>query len=159
MKALVVYYSRTGNTRLVAETIAEGLNADIEEIEDKKDRTGAFGYLRSGYEAIFKKLTEIQPNNKKTEEYDLVIVGSPVWVGRLSSPARTYMTLHGHKIKNIAFFNTCGVKSGKIFRQMEELSKQPIATLEVKEKEVKSDEYLKKVEEFIEKLKNLTRAN
>ena len=117
MKALVVYYSRTGNTRLVAETIAEGLNADIEEIEDKKDRTGAFGYLRSGYEAIFKKLTEIQPNNKKTEEYDLVIVGSPVWVGRLSSPARTYMTLHGHKIKNTTFFITCGVNSGKIFNQ------------------------------------------
>jgi len=99
------------------------------------------------------KLTEIQPNNKNPEEYDLVIVGSPVWVGRLSSPARTYMTLHGHKIKNIAFFNTCGVKSGKIFNQMEELSKLPIATLEVKEKEVKSDEYLKKLKSSLKKSK------
>jgi len=42
---------------------------------------------------------------------------------------------------------------------MEELSKQPIATLEVKEKEVKSDEYLKKVEGFTEKAKNLIGAN
>ena len=159
MKILVIYYSRTGNTKLVAEAIAESLNADIEKIEDKKDRTGVLGYLRSGYEAIFKKLTEIQPINKNPEEYDLVIVGSPVWVGRLSSPVRTYLSKHGHKIKNTAFFITCGVNSGKIFSQMEELSKQPIATLEVKEKEVKSDEYLKKVEQFIEKLKNLIRAN
>ena len=36
MKAMVVCYSRTGNTRLVAEKIAEGLNAELEEIKDKK---------------------------------------------------------------------------------------------------------------------------
>ena len=36
IKVLVVYYSRTGNTGLVAETIVEDLNADIEKIEDKK---------------------------------------------------------------------------------------------------------------------------
>jgi len=71
MKAMVVCYSRTGNTRLVAEKIAEGLNVELEEIMDKKDRKGVFGFLRSGYEAIFKKLTDIQSINKNTEEYDL----------------------------------------------------------------------------------------
>lgn len=154
MKVLVVYYSRTGNTGLVAEAIAESLNSNVEEIKDKRDRTGAIGYLRSGYEALFKKLTEIQPINKNPEEYDLVIIGSPVWAGRLSSPVRTYMTEQSRKIKNTAFFATCGINSGKIFSQMEELSKPPIATLEIKEKEVKSDEYLKKVHEFTEKLKH-----
>lgn len=82
MKVLVVYYSQTGNTKLVAEAIAESLNADIEEISDEKDRAGVFGFLRSGYEAIFKKLTETQqPIKHKPEEYDLTIIGSPVWAG------------------------------------------------------------------------------
>jgi len=51
------------------------------------------------------------------------------------------------------------VKSGKIFRQMEELSKSPIATLEVKEEEVESGKYLKKVEKFVESIKSLIKAN
>ena len=56
MKVLVVYYSRTGNTRFVAEAIAQSLEADIEEIKDGKNRMGVFGFLRRGYEAIFKNL-------------------------------------------------------------------------------------------------------
>jgi len=155
MKVLVVYYSRTGNTRLVAETIAKGLNADIEEIKDLKDRIGIFGYLRSGYEAIFKKLTDIKPINKNLEEHDLIVIGSPVWAGRLPSPVRTFLISYGHKIRKTAFFATCGISSGKIFSQMEELAKSPIATLVVKDKEVKSGEYREKIEEFIEKLKNV----
>ena len=54
MRVLVVYYSRTGNTRFVAEAVAQSLEADIEEIKDGKNRMGIFGFLRCGYEAIFK---------------------------------------------------------------------------------------------------------
>ena len=106
MKVLVVYYSRTGNTRFVAEAVTQSLEADIEEIKDGKNRMGVFGFLRCGYEAIFKKLTDIEVSGKNPEEYDLIIVGSPVWAGRLSSPVRTYLHLHGHKFKNVAFFIT-----------------------------------------------------
>ena len=53
MKVLVAFYSRTGSTKLVAEAIAQALNADVEEIKDKKDRNGIFGFLKSGYEAVF----------------------------------------------------------------------------------------------------------
>ena len=149
MKVLVVYYSRTGNTRFVAEAIAQSLEADIEEIKDGKNRTGIFGFLRCGYEAIFKKLTEIEVSGKNPEEYDLIIVGSPVWAGRLSSPVRTYLHLYGHKFKNVAFFITYSIGSGKVFSQMEELCKPPIATLEVKDEEIESGEYMKKVKEFV----------
>ena len=45
MKVLVVYYSRTGNTKFVAEAIAQSLEADIEEIKDGKNRMGVFGFL------------------------------------------------------------------------------------------------------------------
>jgi flavodoxin len=36
MKSLVVYYSRTGKTKFVAETIAAELGSEIEEIVDLK---------------------------------------------------------------------------------------------------------------------------
>lgn len=153
MKILVVYYSRTGKTRQVAEEIAESLNGDIEEIRDKRDRVGVLGFLRSGYEALTGKLTEIQPISRKPGEYELTIVGSPVWAGRLPSPTRAFLVDYGGEIKNAAFFATCLRSSGRIFTQMEELTKPPIATLEVKDEDIKSNRYLEKIKEFAEKVK------
>jgi flavodoxin len=43
MKTLVVYYSRTGTTRKVAEAIAGILRCDIEEVVDTKKRSGILG--------------------------------------------------------------------------------------------------------------------
>jgi len=152
MRILVVFYSRTGNTRHVAEAIAESLKADIEEIRDARSRSGVLGFLRSGYEALTGKLAEIQQVAGKPDEYDLVLVGSPVWVGRLSSPMRTYLTLYGRSIKQTAFFCTCKSDEGRAFKEMEALSKKPIATLCIREEEVKSGEYIRKIEEFIKTL-------
>lgn len=152
MKVLVVFYSRTGNTRHVAEVLARRLMADIEEIKDEKSRLGFLGFLRSGYEALAGKLAEIQPASRSPDEYDLTIIGSPVWAGRLSSPVRTYLARYGRMIRSAAFFFTCKIDEGKAFREMEALAKKPIATLCIREKEIKSGEHIEKVEEFIRAL-------
>jgi len=47
MKTLVVYYSRTGKTKFVAEKIAVELKADVEEVVDLKSRSGRFGFLKA----------------------------------------------------------------------------------------------------------------
>jgi flavodoxin len=74
MKTLVVFYSRTGNTRKVGKEMTKHLKADIDEIVDKKRRCGILGWLGSGKDALRKKLTEIE-YQKKPENYDMVIVG------------------------------------------------------------------------------------
>ena len=61
---LVVYYSRTGNTRKLAKIIAEKLKADIEEIEDSTSRSGPLGWLRAGRDAGLKSLTKLKPLKK-----------------------------------------------------------------------------------------------
>jgi hypothetical protein len=48
MKTLVVYYSRTGNAKFVAETAAKELGADVEEIVDRKSRAGPLGWVSAG---------------------------------------------------------------------------------------------------------------
>jgi len=152
MRILVVFYSRTGNIRRVAEAIAERLKADMEEIRDARSRSGMLGFLRSGYEALAGKLPKIQQVSRSPSEYDLVLIGSPVWVGKLSSPMRSYLTLYGRSIKQTAFFCTCKSDEGRAFKEMEALSKKPIATLCIREKEIKSGEYIRKIEEFIKSL-------
>jgi flavodoxin len=133
MKILVVFYSRTGNTRRVGEEIAKNLNADIDEIIDKKKRNGIIGWLGCGRDALFKKLTEIE-NKKRPEEYDVAIIGTPVWAGTISSAIRTYLLQN--KFNKTAFFCTCGGDKGKTFNEMEKLSTKPQAVLELKYKEI-----------------------
>jgi len=56
-KSLVVFYSRTGTTKRVAESISNLLKCDVEEVIDRKDRKGPLGCLKSGSDAMSKKLT------------------------------------------------------------------------------------------------------
>jgi flavodoxin len=49
MRTLVAYYSRTGNTKFVAEKIAKCLNAETCEVIDKKNRKGKLAFVICGY--------------------------------------------------------------------------------------------------------------
>jgi len=105
MKTLVVYYSRTGNTKFVAEKIATQLNADICEVIDKKSRRGRLGFVRGGYESIRKKLAEIEVS-KTIDNYDLLIIGSPVWANGITPAIRTFIYHNDFSNKQIACFVT-----------------------------------------------------
>ena len=131
MKTLIVYYSRTGVTKKVAEILRQKLNCDVEEIIDNKNRKGPVGYMLSGREAMKKITPPIEPLTKNIADYDLVIVGTPVWAFTMSSPIRTFLTEQKDKIKKTAFFVTeSGSGHEKTFQYMAEIiDQQPIATL------------------------------
>ena len=153
MKSLVLFYSRTGNTGKIANEIATQLNSDIEEIFDKKNRKGIFGYLVAGKDSATKKFTQIEEVQKDLSQYDLVIIGTPVWAWGMTPAIRTYLSKN--KFNKLAFFCTQGGSGGKgTFRKMEEMSKKPIAVLSLNEKEIKKSQYQGKVREFCDKLKH-----
>ena len=91
MKTLVVYYSRTGKTRFVAEKMASELKADIEEVVDLKNRSGRFGFLRAGYDATRGNETKIWETKKSPSDFELIVVGTPVWNSRPASAISTYL--------------------------------------------------------------------
>lgn len=113
MKTLVVYYSRSSVTKKIAEVIAKEINADIEEIIDNKKRSGVIGFIKSGYEAAYDKLTKIEEIKSNLEDYDLVILGTPVWAGKPSTPATTFIKKYHTHIKNLAVFITHGSPSNE----------------------------------------------
>jgi flavodoxin len=84
MKSLVVFYSRSGKTKQVAEKITELLKADLEEVIDLKSRKGIFGWLSAGKDASKKNGATIAAIKKQPAQYDLVILGTPVWAGKMS---------------------------------------------------------------------------
>jgi flavodoxin len=154
MKALVIYYSRSGNTIIVGKDIAEALRADDEEIVSFEKYKGFFGYIRSGYEAIFKRKSDIAIMLTKVSEYDLVVLGSPNW-GGMASPVRTFISENDlKKVKKIAFFCVQGGSGAeKVLSQIEKLTKKPINTLIINAKDIGSRDYKNKIKEFCSKLK------
>src|SRR5665647_1885844 len=131
MKALVVFYSRTGATKQVADALAESLNCDSEELIDTKKRGGPLGFLSAGKDAKAKKLTKLTDIKRDLALYDLVILGTPIWTGTLSSAARTYIANNKSKFKRVAFFCTHGGgESQQLFAEMEALcERSPVAVL------------------------------
>ena len=137
MKILIVYYSRTNTTKTIALELQQKLNADIEMISAPELKLGFWGYMKAGHQAAAKKKVRIESSKFDPSEYDLVIIGTPVWVGTLTSPVRTYLQENADSFKKVAFFCTCGSNQNKTFGEMEkECGKKPIATLELKAIEV-----------------------
>jgi flavodoxin len=106
MRSLVVYYSRTGNSKFVAEKVASELGADIEEIVDLKKRRGWLGFIIAGYDATRGKNTIIEKTQRLPMNYDLIVVGTPVWNSRLAPAIRTYLQENDLAQKKIALFCT-----------------------------------------------------
>jgi len=157
-KILIAYYSRTGNTERVAKDLAARLGADIEKIVDKKDRRGLFGYIFAGRDAMKKKLTEINDIEKDPVNYDLVIIGTPVWAWDATPAIRAYIAQTRGRIKNAAYFITSGsTKPEKIISYLEEITqKKAVASAGFNAAELKNDKvYEEKINAFSEKTINI----
>jgi flavodoxin len=161
LKRLVAYYSRTGTTKAVGEAIANELGADSDEIIDLKKRTGLrpIRWLIAGSDAKREKLTGIK-TEKKPERYDVVIIGTPVWAGRMAPAVRTYLKNHDLAGKKVGFFCTAGGDTEKFFGDMEKLVPKStlVGNLGMLTQEVKSSAGKEKIKSFTKKLKSTARV-
>ncbi len=121
MKSLVVFYSRTGNACFVAQTIAAQVNADVEEVIDLKKRAGVLGFLSGGRDARGGKETEIAPTQRSPADYDLVIIGTPIWAGSPTPAIATYLKKNDLSGKKVAVFFVQGGKKPQGIEQTKAL--------------------------------------
>jgi flavodoxin len=120
MKILVVYYSLTGNTRLIAEAVAKTLDADIEEIKPKND-DGGKGLLKMfwrGRSAVMQEKPELFPIEKDAKNYDLVVIGTPVWACNCTPAVYSYICANDLSKKRTAVFICHGGSPGKCLESM-----------------------------------------
>ena len=100
-KALVLYYSRTGSTRVVANTIREAMDCDLQEIKDLKDRSGIKGFWEGMSDVSNKVKAEIKPEMLDLEAYDLIVICSPVWGMQFAPAVTTFMSTMDFKDKKV----------------------------------------------------------
>jgi hypothetical protein len=154
MSTLVVYFSRSGTTRRVAETLAGALEADLEGIRELRSRRGWLGYLRSARDARQRRWVPIEALERDPSRYDLVILGTPVWYWSLSAPVRSFLASQSRRLAKVAFFVTEGGSGERrVFRQMAEVAgTQPVATLAVTQRDVESGQASRAIDHFVASL-------
>ena len=104
MKTLVIYYTRSGNSKFAAENIAAELGADVEEVVDLKNRQGKLSFISAGRDAMSGKETEIAQTSRNPADYDFIIIAQPVWAWSPTPAIRTYLSKNDLSGKKVALF-------------------------------------------------------
>lgn len=113
-KVLIVYFSRSGNTRYAAETFAKACGG-VRLVEIKAAKPYASDYGTCCDEAKPECAAgTLRPIEKiaglDVSAYDVVLVGTPNWWGTLAPPVRTWVSENAAtlKTKTVCLFQTHG---------------------------------------------------
>ncbi len=112
-KTLILYYSRTGNTKAACEALAKAMGADSIEVKDLSGRSGGWGFFTGTMNALLNMQTGIEPEHPDLAPYTRVIVASPIWAGSLSAASRTSIARNRFDGKKVLVFSTSNVLEKK----------------------------------------------
>jgi len=102
-KNIVVYYSRKGSNKYLAEKAAEVLKCEALPL---KPRVSPFIFL------LIASATKLSFGNRalKTDfnDYDSVVLCGPVWMGQVIAPLTDFIKKHRGDIKKMTFITCCG---------------------------------------------------
>jgi len=122
MKKIVVYYSLEGNTKFVAQKIAEAIGADLLELKPKKEIVKPHSlskYFWGGKQVMMRERPELLPFVQNPQDYDVLFIGTPVWAWNYTPPINTFLADAKLTGKKIALFCSNGGAIGKTFENME----------------------------------------
>lgn len=116
-KKLVIFFSKDGNTRHLAQCIAQNIEADIYEIklENELEFFNTIEKKRTKKFFRFIKKPIILDCNIDFQKYDLIFIGSPIWFGKFALPLYLFLEKYKFTEKSIALFCSYSEKAGKSF--------------------------------------------
>ena len=156
MKLLVVYYSLIGKTKLVAQVIAEALNATLVEIEERRPIPIPFVYLSGGFAAFTNRGRKIKPIEVDLKQYERIFIGSPTWASRPAPAINSFMyqtNFEGRSV--IPFFTMAGDNSDKalanITAKIEKSQGKVVGSFAITSHKVSDEEIIARAKEVIRK--------
>ena len=121
-KLLIVYYSWSGRTQLVAETMANHTGADLFELQTVRTYPTAQKEIDSEVnrelESGLLPSLEAMPGN--LNDYELVIVGGPVWMYTVATPVMRFLSESDFSGRQVAPFCTHQGGVGRYFAHFAE---------------------------------------
>lgn len=119
-KKIIVYFTYTNHTKMIAEKIKEKLNCDILEIRTMIPYSEDYDKVvndEQNHEAS-NYLPEIQNINIDLNQYDEIILGTPVWWYRPAPAIRTFLTQNDLSGKTIKPYATNAGWIGRTFQEI-----------------------------------------
>ena len=113
-KKLFIYYSYTGNGDVVSEKMKEK-GYDIRKVESEKKlpKVFFFAMLSGGFQAGAKKKWKLKEFDYDISEYDEIVIGSPIWNGRITPAINTVLANMNCENKKLSFVFYAGGGEGK----------------------------------------------
>jgi len=105
-KALILYYSHTGNTKAACEALQKELGADIQEIRDLNSRDSGLSMVGAMLKTILGMQTDIEPETVDLAPYDTLIIAAPIWAAKFGLAMRTFVERNSFEGKQVIIFIT-----------------------------------------------------
>ena len=123
MKTIIIYYGYGKHTRMIAERIKDELECDILEIKPKVPYSNDYQKVvdETTDNLQTKDTPEIENIDINLDEYDRVILGTPVWWYTITPPIRTFLSKYDLSGKRVYPFATNAGWLGSTFEEMKEL--------------------------------------
>lgn len=159
-KILVVYHSRSGSTRRIAEEIADAFDADLEELVAVAASDGTGGALRAGLGALVGTRPAIVDPVLRPADYDRLVVASPVWCRHPAGPVRSYLRAQAGTLPPVGLVCTSRWPgAGRALADMARLcGSVPLATLDLCAAEIAWRRYNSRLDAFLRDLQRLPAA-
>lgn len=107
-KVLVISYSYTGTSRLLAQMLRDFQSWPSAEVLEVQPRSGWTGTWRCVMDSIFHRSPPIRYKGPTLREYDAVVLVSPIWAYRLASPMRSFIKFYGDQLRDVAVISVMG---------------------------------------------------
>ena len=114
MKKLFIYYSYTGSGDVVAQKMLEK-GYEVRKVETVKGlpKVFFFAMLSGGFQAGAKKKAKLKEFDYDISAYDEVVIGSPIWNGRIAPAINTVLANINFEGKELSFIFYAGSGEGK----------------------------------------------
>ena len=106
MKILVIYFSYSGNNRLLTEYLGKRIGGDICPIVEEKRRT----FLTIILDMMFNREPNIKNLEYPISNYDHIILAAPIWDLKLAHPMKSLVRREKADLVNYSFISLCGYK-------------------------------------------------
>ena len=105
-KEIVIYFSRMGYTKKIALEEANKRHAEVIELSTNEHTKGTSGFWWCGRFGMLNKPMVINEIDLNLEDYDKVIIVSPIWVFKVCSPINDFCNKYSGKINNVEYIFT-----------------------------------------------------
>lgn len=123
-KVLIVYLSRTNNTKAIAEIIYENVGGTLMALELQTPYPENYKAIvdQVANENISGFLPPLETKIENIEKFDVVFVGFPTWGMQLPPPVKSFLSQYDLSAKTVVPFNTnAGYGVGSAFESVKEL--------------------------------------